>query len=85
MTNTHHECFGRMLPDLSRMKANQPLTGPVFTVEYQSCGIEAQSHRVDTDVEGWDHCRACPEFDSCYALSLARFQVEGAAAEATGA
>jgi hypothetical protein len=73
-----------MLPDLGRLRANRPLRTPVFTVRYESCGIGVQGRNVEMDLDGWDRCHACPEFAACYALSLARFQVEHAVAEATG-
>jgi hypothetical protein len=61
-----------MLPDLSRLEYNQPLKGKAFTVEARSKGIGVSELRVTVDKDGWEACLACPEYRSCYDLSMVK-------------
>lgn len=78
---THKECFGTMFPDDLHLKNNVPNRGKVFTAHVQLVGGMARGDRsIEADIEQWDDCRQCPEFDSCYHLCLAKVAMEAAVA-----
>jgi hypothetical protein len=54
-----------------------PVRGKVFSVELQRAGgLCIASRKTAVDREAWDNCRACPEFDACYKLSMAKLALE---------
>lgn len=78
---THKECFGKMFPDDLHLKHNAPNKGKVFTVCLKTAGgvIQVSADRsIETNVEEWDDCQKCPEFDSCYKLCMAKVTLESA-------
>jgi len=79
----HRDCFGKMFPDDLHLKDNQPNKGKVFTVLMEFTGgmLPVRSDRsIEADIEQWDDCQQCPEFDSCYKLCLAKVTLESAIA-----
>ena len=82
-TKEHRECFGTMFPDDLHLKNNQPNKGKVFTAFVGFVGgmLPIRTDRsVEADIEQWDDCQQCPEFDSCYKLCLAKGTLESAVA-----
>lgn len=77
-TNHDHECYGKMFPNLSDGRRNVPIRGAVFSCEFIKPGPFISSRKIDTDLEQWDRCVACPEFASCYPLSMAKFNLGNA-------
>jgi len=76
------ECFGTMFPDDLHLKNNVPNAGKVFTANVQLVGGFTRGDRsIEANIEEWDDCRQCPEFDSCYMLCLAKVALEGAVAK----
>lgn len=60
-----------MFPDLSKMEFNTPHAGKAFTVLVgSSMGITDRQSSVKE--EEWEACTACPEYDRCYDLSVAK-------------
>ena len=80
----HKECFGTMFPDDLHLKVNESNKGKVFTVwlkELVDGVVRIHSGRsIKADIEEWDDCQKCPEFDSCYKLCLAKVTLESAVA-----
>jgi hypothetical protein len=77
----HRDCFGTMFPDDLHLKNNQPNKGKVFTVLVELVGgFSRGDRRIQADIEQWDDCQQCPEFDSCYKLCLAKVALESAVA-----
>lgn len=75
----HKECFGKMFPDDLHLKHNTPNEGKVFTVQLNRLGglMPVTSDRsIKIDIDQWDDCQQCPEFESCYKLCLARVTLE---------
>lgn len=66
-------CLGRIFPDLASLDYNTPLKSPVFTVLIESSGMFVQPRSVQVDEAAWDACQQCPDYRSCYDLSLAHF------------
>tara|TARA_R110001592_G_scaffold360963_2_gene670449 strand:- start:23058 stop:23285 length:228 start_codon:yes stop_codon:yes gene_type:complete len=73
-----------MFPDNLHLRNNQQNKGKVFSVrisQLECAVLPVRSDRsIKTDIEQWDECKECPEFDSCYKLSLAKVALESAIA-----
>ncbi len=69
----HQECYGAMLPNLSKVRDNMPLWGKVFGCQFESNLFHRRGRMLGADLEQWDTCVACPDYESCYALSMATF------------
>ena len=68
-----------MFPDDLHIRNNVESIGKVFTVLLESSGgikINRTDRSIKIDVDEWDDCRQCPEFDSCYKLCVARVTLE---------
>ena len=77
----HKDCFGTMFPDDLHLRENVPNKGKVFTVIIERVGGMMRGDRsIGADIQEWDDCRACPEFESCYRLCLAKAALESAIA-----
>lgn len=77
----HRDCFGTMFPDDLHLKSNQPNEGKVFTVWVELIGgFNRGDRKIKADIEQWDDCQQCPEFDSCYKLCLAKTTLESVVA-----
>jgi len=78
----HKECFGTMFPDDLHLEINAPNEGKVFTVwmkEITDGVVHPRTNRsIKADINEWDDCQKCPEFDSCYKLCLAKVTLESA-------
>ncbi|WP_339735561.1 hypothetical protein [uncultured Gimesia sp.] len=78
----HKDCFGTMFPDNLHLRNNQQNKGKVFSVwisQLEGAVLPVRSDRsIKTDIEQWDKCKECPEFDSCYKLNLAKVALESA-------
>ncbi len=66
------DCYGTMFPDFTRLQKNQALHSPAFTAVVQSYGIGDQSRKLEVRQEGWENCVTCPDYRTCYDLSLAK-------------
>ena len=84
MTLLHHEststreCFGSIFPDLATARINTPNRGKVFSAAIESRGIGIQGEELSVDEQQWKVCMACPEFDGCYKLSVAKLLFQSA-------
>lgn len=77
--NGHTECYGRMFHDVLPFEADRPMKGRVFSFTLETAGgLYRSGRQIDTDLEAWDECRGCSEFDHCYRLSTARLLLEAA-------
>jgi hypothetical protein len=61
------------------MATNDAQQGKVFSLTAISpAGMFPLRRRVNIDLQQWDDCLKCPEFDHCYRLCLAKFTLEEA-------
>jgi len=78
----HKDCFGKMFPDDLHLRINKTNKGKVFAVQLEQLEGAILPVRTDrsikADIEQWDDCQQCPEFDSCYKLCLAKVTLESA-------
>lgn len=77
MTPTNHKpCYGSMFP--IRSPGEDPASaGVALKLEAVApAGMLSPRFAVRTDLEAWDNCRACPDFEHCYQLSMARLSLQ---------
>jgi hypothetical protein len=75
----HRECFGTMFPDVLHVENDRPQRGKVFSILLERAGGMNRCNReVTGDIEQWDDCRKCPEFDDCYQFCMAKLLLASA-------
>jgi len=73
------DCFGTMFPDVLHLENDQPQRGKVFSILLERAGGLWRSNRkVAADMEQWDRCKECPEFDNCYRFCMAKLLLASA-------
>jgi hypothetical protein len=71
-----------MFPATLRAEADKLVSGKVFTIELRRVGgMFVLDRRISVNMEEWDDCLACPEFEACYKLGLGKVTLEAAIAE----
>ena len=80
MNNTHQpECYGTLFPSVLDLPEERPASGKVFTIVLERAGGMWRSSRsVTADMEQWDECQQCPEFEGCFKFSMAKLALESA-------
>ena len=73
--NAHPECYGAMFPDFTRLKLKERLEGQAFAAVVMSSGTGAQGRNLELKREAWENCVACPDYRTCYDLSLAKLEM----------
>jgi hypothetical protein len=73
--NAHPECYGAMFPDFTRLKRKERLEGQAFAAVVMSSGTGAQGRNLELKREAWENCVACPDYRTCYDLSLAKLEM----------
>jgi hypothetical protein len=69
----HKSCFGSMFPEAFHGRDPGAVQGKVFSIrERPSGGLAGPIRTVEAAVNQWDDCQTCPEFDSCYKLSVGK-------------
>ena len=69
------ECYGKMLPDFTRLKRKERLEGQAFAALVTGSGTGAQGRGLEVKREAWEKCVACPDCRTCYDLSLATLEM----------
>ena len=69
------DCYGTMFPDFTRLKRKEKLEGQAFTALVVSSGTGAQGRSLEVKPEAWGKCVACPDYRTCYDLSLAKLEM----------
>jgi hypothetical protein len=73
-------CYGTMFPSVGPLNAEKLHPGKVFTLKAVTpTRMMPQRRSVWTDLWQWDDCRACPDFDHCYRLCMAKMMFQDAA------
>jgi hypothetical protein len=72
------DCYGTMFPDFTRLKRKEKLEGQAFTALVVSSGTGAQSRNLEVKRDAWVRCVACPDYRTCYDLSLAKLEMNNA-------
>ncbi len=76
-TNDHPECYGTLFPSLLRLPEDRPASGTVFTVLLERAGGMWRCNRsITADMQRWNECQQCSDFDGCYKFSMAKLAME---------
>jgi hypothetical protein len=67
-----------MFHDSLHFLLNDKMRGKVFSFELDTAGLARSDRSIQTDMKEWDDCIACPEFDHCYKLCMAKLALETA-------
>ncbi len=79
ITNDHPECYGTLFPSLLSLPEDRPASGTVFTVLVERAGGMWRCNRsITADMQRWDECQQCGDFDGCYKFSMAKLALESA-------
>jgi len=71
-TAQRRECYGEMFPDFTRLKRGEALDGQAFTALIVDSGTGAHGRNLEVNSEAWARCAECPDYRSCYDLSVAK-------------
>jgi hypothetical protein len=66
------ECYGKIFPDMLNFTRNKVNQGHVFGATVQSFGLGVQDRKMSVDFSVWEKCLACPEYRTCFDLSLGK-------------
>jgi hypothetical protein len=81
--NEHKACYGGLFPDTLHLTNDRPKKGKVFSYTLHTAGgLYRAGRETGVDLAEWDRCIACPEFENCYKLSLAKLALNDAVANA---
>ena len=65
-SNAHESCYGTMFPSVLQPDVDRVVSGKVFSYELRRTGgMFVANRRVAVNMEEWDECLQCPEFDHC--------------------
>ena len=77
--DAHKKCYGTMFPTILHPEADRLVSGKVFSFELKRAGgMFVSDRRVAVNMEQWDDCLECPEFEHCYKLCMGRTALEAA-------
>ena len=72
-------CFANMFPVARGVESRASGAGKTLSREsIPSGGLAAPDRRITVNMNEWEDCRSCGEFDSCYRLSMAKLSLAGA-------
>jgi hypothetical protein len=72
------ECYGKLFPDLLQLPRNKMNQGHVFGAMVQSVGVGVQDRKLSVNAAEWEKCAVCPDYRTCYDLSLAKLALQQA-------
>ena len=75
----HKDCYGTMFPDALHFRNNEPNAGKVFAFELDGTvglGAVRTARKFSANIEEWDDCLQCPEFEHCYKFCMAKMSLE---------
>lgn len=76
---THSECYGKMFPSVLEPTTGKVLRGQAFSIELQRPGgWTIASRDAQVDLDAWEGCVGCQEFEHCYRLSMATLALQAA-------
>jgi hypothetical protein len=76
MTGETMECYGKMFPPVTQPGHNTTVKAKVLGYTIEHPGIMTTGTSICADQAAWRGCQACPEYESCYRLSLGKLLLE---------
>jgi len=74
----HEQCYGKLVPSIEHAGSNVTHKGKAFSFRLNRPAVLVIDHVTEVDSKQWDECTQCPEFDTCYKLSMAKLELEQA-------
>lgn len=74
----HQECYGQLFPSIENGESNVTHKGKAFDFRLERLGMMVSRRVTEVDSKQWDECTQCPEFNTCYLLSVAKLELEQA-------
>ena len=74
----HQQCYGKLFPSIENAVSNVTHKGKVFNFRLERPGMMVSKRVTEVDAKQWDECTRCPEFNTCYLLSMAKLELEQA-------
>jgi hypothetical protein len=79
--NRHKQCYGTMFPSVLAPEADRVISGKVFSMEIvRAGGMFVSERKTAANMQQWDDCLECPEFEYCYRLCMAKIALQSAIA-----
>ena len=79
-TKQRQDCHGGMVPDFEHLRYKRPTEGKAFRVFVESVGVGTQRRELTFKADKWDECLECPDYRTCYDLSMAKLALSSALA-----
>jgi hypothetical protein len=70
------DCFGTIYPDLEQFQFGKPMRGKVFQIAVSTLGPGQRDRNLTIDVQAWEACRQCEDFQNCFDFSNAKLQMQ---------
>lgn len=71
----HKDCYGQMFPNEADLQSDQDAKGKVFSSHVKKKGLSIPEKTAHVNIEEWDDCLTCSEFDSCYKMSTGKMAI----------
>ena len=68
--SVHAACYGHLFPSVTSVATNREVAGAVFHYQIRQPGPMTTERSIGVDSSAWDRCVECPEFETCYRLSV---------------
>jgi hypothetical protein len=69
-------CFGTIYPDLEQFQFGKPMAGKVFQITVNTLGPGHRDRKLDIDIDAWEVCRRCEDFQNCRDFSDAKLRMQ---------
>jgi hypothetical protein len=73
--NAHSDCYGGLFPDFTRLRFKQKQESKAFSALIASSGTGPDGRSLEVKRDAWEECTACPDYRTCYDLSMAKLQM----------
>ena len=74
----HKACYGKMFPDVIAPVETGNHAGKVFSFAIENFGLTRGKRKVGSDLDAWEECQSCPDFEHCYKLSAGKLMLQTA-------
>jgi hypothetical protein len=75
IAQARQECYGKMFPDFTRLKRKERLEGQAFAALVTGSGTGVRGRSLEVGREAREECVECPDYRTCYDLSLATLEM----------
>jgi hypothetical protein len=72
----HKPCYGMLFPSAGFRQSSKERPDAPFGYVFQQAGTVQRPPEITVDLDAWDRCVECLEFDSCRQLSTAKVLLE---------